>query len=41
MAARYAFKPDTGLSLVKEADTRKAVSRETKSLFKPVPKGKK
>lgn len=36
--ARWAFKPDTGLTLVKGTDTRPEVSTDTKSLFKPVAK---
>ncbi len=38
--AQYAFKPDTGLQVVKDKDNRAEVSRDTKSLFKPT-KGKK
>lgn len=39
--ARYAFKPEVGLALVKMGDARPAVNRDTKSLFTPVKKGKK
>jgi hypothetical protein len=34
--ARWAYKPDTGLTLVKGSDTRPEVSTDTKALFKPV-----
>jgi hypothetical protein len=37
----WAFKPDTGLTVVKADDVRPAVSRDTKSGFEPVKKGKK
>lgn len=33
MTARYAFKPDTGYTLAKGADTRAAVSKSVKTLF--------
>lgn len=36
--ARWAFKPDTGLTLVKGTDARPEVSTDTKSLFTPVAK---
>ena len=39
--ARYAFKPDTGHTVVPEGDSRMAVSKDTKALFSPVKKGKK
>lgn len=35
-AAQWAFKPDAGLTLVRETDARPKVSKDTKSLFKPV-----
>lgn len=38
MAARYAFKPEAGLTLVPMDDARPAVNRDTKSLFTPVKK---
>lgn len=38
--AQHAYKPDAGLTVVPESDARPAVSRDTKSLFKPVKKGK-
>lgn len=41
MAARYAFKPEAGLTLVPMDDARPAVNRDTKSLFQPVKKGSK
>lgn len=41
MAARYAFKPEAGLTLVPMDDARPAVNRDTKSLFTPVKKGSK
>ena len=40
-AAEYAFKPETGLTVTKSEDIRPAVSRDTKSGFTPVKKGKK
>ena len=40
LAERYAFKPEGKLTLVREEDARPGVSRDTKSLFKPVKKGK-
>lgn len=40
-AARWAFKPEAGLALIKADDARPAVNRDTKSLFTPVKKGKK
>lgn len=39
--ARWAFKPDGGLTVVAQGDARVAVSKDTKSLFKDVTKGKK
>lgn len=36
--AEYAHKPDVGLQAVPEDDSRPEISRDTKSLFKPVPK---
>lgn len=39
-AARWAFKPEAGLALIKADDARPAVNRDTKSMFKPVKKGK-
>lgn len=39
--AKYAFKPDAGLTVVPVGDARPAVSRDTKSAFTPVKKGKK
>lgn len=39
--ARYAHKPDKGLTVGKGEDTRPAVNRDTKSMFQPVGKGKK
>jgi hypothetical protein len=39
--ARHAFKPAVGLVVVEEDDSRAAVNKDTKSLFKPVGKGKK
>lgn len=42
LTARYAFKPDKGLTVAFDSDTRPAVSRDTKSLFTNVTKkGKK
>lgn len=41
MTARWAFKPEAGLVLARGEDTRPSVNSETKSLFKPVKKGKK
>lgn len=41
MAARYAFKPEAGLTLVPMSDARPAVNRDTKSLFQPVKKSRK
>lgn len=38
LTARYAFKPEGDLTVVKGDDTRAAISRDTKSLFKPVGK---
>ena len=40
-AERWAFKPDAGLTVVPETDSRMAVSKDTKALFSPVKKGKK
>lgn len=40
-AAEYAFKPETGLTVTKSEDVRPAVSRDTKSGFTPVKRGKK
>jgi hypothetical protein len=37
----YAFKPETGLTVVKAEDIRPAISRDTKSGFTPVKKGQK
>ena len=39
--ARYAFKPNTGNTVVPEGDSRMAVSKDTKALFSPVKKGRK
>jgi hypothetical protein len=39
--ARYAFKPDKGLTVVKGDDARPAVSKDTKSLFTDVTKRRK
>lgn len=39
--AEHAFKPSTGLTVVKSEDIRPAVSRDTKSGFTPAKKGKK
>jgi len=39
ITARWAAKPDTGLTVVKDSDARPAINREVKSLFKPVKKG--
>ena len=36
MTARHAFKPDAGLKLAQDKDSRSEVSKDTKSLFKPV-----
>lgn len=38
--ARYAFKPEAGLALIRMDDARPAVNRDTKSLFKPVKKSR-
>lgn len=38
--AKYAYKPDAGLTVVPVSDARPAVSRDTKSAFAPVKKGK-
>ena len=38
--ARHAFKPDAGLTLVRDTDNRPAVSRDTKAMFQPVKKTK-
>ena len=38
---RWAYKPDTGETVVPEGDSRMEVSRDTKAGFKPVKKGKK
>ena len=38
---RYAHKPDTGLTVLKASDPRREVSKDTKSMFQPVKKGKK
>jgi hypothetical protein len=40
LAARYAFKPEAGLTLVPMSDARPAVNRDTKSLFQPVKKSR-
>lgn len=40
LAARWAFKPEAGLTLVPMDDARPAVNRDTKSLFTPVKKGR-
>ena len=39
--ARWAFKPDAGLVMVKDTDTRAAVSRDTKSMFEAATKKRK
>ena len=39
--ARWAFKPDTGETVVPEGDSRMAVSKDTKALFSPVKKERK
>ena len=38
--ARWAFKPDTGETLVPEDDARPAVNKDVKSMFKPINKSK-
>ena len=38
LAVKHAFKPDTGLQVVAAGDARPGISRDTKSLFKPVPR---
>ncbi len=38
MTARFAFKPDKGLTMVRDDDARPAVNRDTKSLFKDTTK---
>lgn len=40
LTAEWAFKPDGGLTVTKATDARPAVNKDTKSLFKPVKKGK-
>ena len=39
--ARWAYKPEAGLALIRSDDARPAVNRDTKSLFTPVKKGRK
>jgi len=38
---RWAFKPDAGLTVAKQSDARRTVSKDTKSMFKPSTKGRK
>ena len=38
IVARFAFKPEAGLRVIKEGDARPAVNRDTKSMFTPVTK---
>lgn len=41
LTAKYAYKPDAGLTVVPDTDARRAVSKDTKAGFVPVKKGKK